>query len=405
MRPVKVVRRSKRNVIFYYLESTPFSVIGKKIQGREITPHLNKLKERSIFFERHYANFPLSINAFYNSFCSAYALPDGAWISLALPDFKVPCLSEILAKEGYHAAALHAGYLGYAKQKRFLKNRAFSLMKDAETLKVAPYDEGMGPWGAADERAMIQPLIHFANSNSPFLALLFAFAPHHPYNLPDKTPSPFIRSPEVSASQTRYFNSLHFADAAFGELFAELEKAGVLKNTILVVFGDHGEAFYEHKGNYNHPFFLYEENIHVPLFIWYEGVSPQTVGRVTSHVDILPTVLDLLDEKRLASPLHVGRSMLRGGQQSLAHIQAYWQDEMSGIVESEYKFIRKETGEEELYNLLNDPSEKKNLVLSDAERVAVYRALTRRAFQQKKNYYKKYADYTLVRFNPASQDK
>jgi len=403
---VNVQRIEGRNVILYYLESTPFSVIGKRVQDKEVTPHLNRLSERSLFFTRHYANFPLSINAFYNSFCSAYALPDGAWISLVLPDFKVPCLSEVLGKEGYRAAALHAGYLGYAKQKRFLERRGFSLMMDAETLKKPPYDKGMGPWGAADERAMIQPLAEFASRDkNPFVALLFAFAPHHPYNMPDGFTETFGPEPGMKKSQVRYLNSLHFADQAFGEILAALESKGILRNSILVVFGDHGEAFYEHPGNYNHPFFLYEENIHVPLMIYFDGVEAQHIARVTSHVDILPTVLDLLGKEKLRSPLHVGQSMLRGGAQSLAHLQAYWQEEYSGIVDAQFKYIRKETGAHELFDLLQDAGEQQNLAQSRPELVTRYQSLTARAFAQKKRYYQKHAGYELTRFNPASQDK
>lgn len=403
---VHVEPSSGRNVILYYLESTPFSVIGKRAQDKELTPHLNRLSERSLFFTRHYANFPLSINAFYNSFCSAYALPDGAWISLALPDFQVPCLSEVLAKEGYRTIVLHAGYLGYAKQKRFLERRAIHVMLDAERLKKPPYDKGMGPWGAADERAMIRPLIEFAGqSQSPFLALLFAFAPHHPYNVPEGFAEVFRPEPGIKKSQTRYFNSLHFADQAFGELLSALERQGILRNSILLVFGDHGEAFYEHPGNYNHPFFLYEENVHVPMMIYSEGVQPQRITRVTSHVDILPTILDLLGRHNLQSPLHVGRSMLRGGAQSLAHLQAYWHEEYSGIVDQRYKYIRKETGAQELFDLAHDPDERNNLAESLPEIRQKYEALTARAFAQKKRYYQKYAGYELTRFNPASQDK
>ena len=406
LRPVSVPRMHRKNVILYFLESTPYSMIGKKIQNKEITPNLNRLSERSLYFTRHYANFPLSINAFYNAFCSAYALPDGAWISLALPDFKVPCMSEVLGSEGYRAIALHAGYLGYAKQKRFMQKRGFKTMMDAETIKKPPYQQGMGPWGAADERSMIKPLTEFAKAEmSPFLALLFAFAPHHPYYMPDYFPQLNAHEGGLKKSQVHFYNSMHFADTAFGEIFVALEKSGVLKDSILIVFGDHGEAFYEHPGNYNHPFFLYEENIHVPLMVYVDGVKAQRIERVTSHVDILPTVLDLLKLEGKISPLHVGRSMLSGGPQSIAHLQAFWQEEFSGIVDQRYKYIRKETGANELYDLMQDPVEQNNLAQSQAGVMSIYKGLTEKAFAQKKAYYKKYGNYDLTRFIPKTQDK
>lgn len=406
LRPVSVPRSPRKNVILYFLESTPYSMIGKKIQNKEITPNLNRLSERSLYYTRHYANFPLSINAFYNAFCSAYALPDGAWISLALPDFKVPCLSEVLGSEGYRAIALHAGYLGYAKQKRFMQKRGFKTMMDAETIKKPPFQQGMGPWGAADERSMIKPLNEFAKAEtSPFLALLFAFAPHHPYNMPDDFPELIVQERDLKKSQVHFYNSMHFADTAFGEIFAALEKSGVLKDSILIVFGDHGEAFYEHPGNYNHPFFLYEENIHVPLMIYIDGIKPQRIDRVTSHVDILPTVLDLLKLESKISPMHVGRSMLSGGPQTMAHLQAFWQEEYSGIVDQRFKYIRKETGANELYDLTQDLAEQSNLAQSRPEAMNIYKALTEKAFVQKKAYYKKYGNYELTRFIPKTQDK
>lgn len=407
MKALDVARGKKKNVILYFLESTPISVIGKKIQGKELTPNLNKLKQRSLYFNRHYANMPLSINAFYNAFCSAYAIPDGAWVSLALPDFPVPCLSQVLKKQGYRTIGLHAGYLGYAKQKRFMQKRDFDLLMDAETIKKPPYTKGMGPWGAADERSMIRPLTEFAaaDSTKPFLAVLFAFAPHHPYDMPEDYPELIGEDAGFKKQQRNFFNSIHFADEAFGTIIAELEKKGLMKDTILIAFGDHGEAFYEHRGNYNHPFFVYEENIRVPLFIWAEGITPQETERITSHVDILPTVLDLLGLNKEVSPMHVGKSMLTSGPERLVHLQAYWHEELSGIVDRRYKFIRKENGERELFDLSADPGEAKNLAASLPDLAQHYNQLTEKAFAQKKAYYKKYANYDLTRFKPSSQDK
>lgn len=406
LQPIKLVRK-KRNIILYFLESTPASALGKSVGGNEITPNLNRLRDHSLYFERHYANFPLSINAFYNAFCSAHALPDGAWISNVLPDFPVPCLSQILKKEGYRTIALHAGYLGYAKQKRFMQNRGFDAMLDAETIKHPPYDKGMGPWGAADERAILQPLKDFIekDSSKPFLAVIFHFAPHHPYNKPDGFPDVVAATENLKNSQRRFYNSLHFADHAFGTIISGLESAGHMQNSILVAFGDHGEAFYEHKGNFNHPFFIYEENIHVPFFIVAPGLTPQRLSRVSSHVDILPTVLDLLDLQKHSSPLHVGRSLLQGGPQTLAHLQVFWQEEYSGVVDQRYKFIRKETGDEQLFDLQSDPHETQNLAGEKTDLASAYRELTLRAFAEKRAYYKKYANYELTRFKPSSQDK
>ncbi len=134
-------------------------------------------------------------------------------------------------------------------------------------------------------------------------------------------------------------------------------------------------------------------------------MKAQRSERVTSHVDILPTVLDLLKLEGKTSPLHVGRSMLSGGPQSMAHLQAFWQEEFSGIVDARHKYIRKETGASEFYDLTQDPSEQNNLAQSRGEVMNAYKALTEKAFEQKKAYYKKFGNYDLTRFIPKSQDK
>ncbi|HNA80021.1 MAG TPA: hypothetical protein PKY99_11235, partial [Turneriella sp.] len=72
---------------------------------------------------------------------------------------------------------------------------------------------------------------------------------------------------------------------------------------------------------------------------------------------------------------------------------------------AQFKYIRKETGAHELFDLLQDAGEQQNLAQSRPELVTRYQSLTARAFAQKKRYYQKHAGYELTRFNPASQDK
>jgi arylsulfatase A-like enzyme len=63
-----------------------------------------------------------------------------------------------------------------------------------------------------------------------------------------------------------------------------------------VVFGDHGEAFGQHEGNYGHTFQLYEENVHVPFVLALPGAIRSTLraARIVSLVDTAPTLLDAL---------------------------------------------------------------------------------------------------------------
>ena len=98
-----------------------------------------------------------------------------------------------------------------------------------------------------------------------------------------------------------YDGSIAFWDHLFGRLILELEQAGRLDDTIVVVVSDHGEAFYEHE-TWAHQNSLYDELVRVPLVLRGPGISP---GRVNRHVSVaaLPsTLLGLagLDSEALA---------------------------------------------------------------------------------------------------------
>ena len=84
--------------------------------------------------------------------------------------------------------------------------------------------------------------------------------------------------------------TLHGVDNAITSIVAELEQAGRLSNTFLAVTSDNGYAFGEHrltgKGD------LYEASVRVPLLVRGPDVRPQTIDRLTSNVDLVPTILE-----------------------------------------------------------------------------------------------------------------
>src|SRR5262249_53511299 len=115
-------------------------------------------------------------------------------------------------------------------------------------------------------------------------------AGHHPYAT--NAPGPWRGDSDV----VRYRNALHEGDAAIGELLAGLRARGLDRSTLIVVFGDHGEAFGQHAGNFAHTLALYDENVRVPLMVVLPAGSrvARRVSRTASLVDVPPTVLDLL---------------------------------------------------------------------------------------------------------------
>jgi len=362
-----IPRGKKYNIIFYFFESTPMKYFNKQINERYIMETWHKLQKNSFFATNHYANYPLSANAMLSVFTSSYDKCNKDLTIQKHSNIKIKSISEILKENNYKTCIIHPGDLRYAGQKRYLKNRKFDKIIDYNDLKnIEPYNYKVG-WGL-DERSMIKPTIDFIKKdrNKPFFITYLPVNPHHPYKIPSKKYQITGEIPKnldfKEKNWLNYLNSLYYADAALGELITTLEKHGLMENTILFLFADHGEAFYQHVKNYNHPFFLYEENVHVPFLIYNKQFfkKPIIFNGITRHIDILPTVLDILKIK--ANNEIEGDSMLSPRKEKLALLHTYWKDDFMGIRDGKWKYITNmKTEKEELYNLNNDPHETKNI--------------------------------------------
>ncbi len=275
-------------------------------------------------------------------------------------------LPEILKQQGYRTAVIHTGDLRYAGQRRFLGYRSIDRIIDLPELEnIPPWNFKVG-WGV-DERAMIAPSIEFMKkSKKPFFITYMPCNPHHPYAIP-KDFTPIVNSAKGKTSRERiflkYLNSLHYADFVLGELIAKLEREGLMENTILFLLADHGEAFYQHRQNYNHPFFLYEENVHVPLAIYNKKLisTPQKLETISRHIDLPVTVLDIIGVKKPKS--YEGKSLLSSRREQLALLHTSYRDDIIGVRDGKWKYMyNMGTGKEELYDLGSDPGEQKNVI-------------------------------------------
>ncbi|MCP4136133.1 MAG: sulfatase-like hydrolase/transferase [bacterium] len=390
-----IPRGKKYNIILYFFESTPTKYLDIKINDKYVTPTLHRLAANSLYAKNHYANFPLSANAMLSILSSSYEHNTKDLVIQQHPDIKLLTIPEILKKQGYRTSLIHTGGLRYAGQRRFLKNRKFDqIIEYNDLIKIPPYNYHVG-WGV-DERAMIKPGIDFIKKdrNKPFFITYLPVNPHHPYKIPHKKYQITGKIPANLDYKKRnwlnYLNSLHYADAALGELVDALEKEGLMENTLFFLFSDHGEAFYQHRKNYNHPFYIYEENVHVPFMIYSKQFFKKRLDytAVTRHIDILPTIQDILDIP--ARKEQEGKSILAAGNEQLALLHTFWKDDFLGIRDGKWKYIRRmKDGFEELYDLTKDPDEKQNLASGHKEITARYGAYIQKAKIYKTNYYKK----------------
>jgi arylsulfatase A-like enzyme len=142
---------------------------------------------------------------------------------------------------------------------------------------------------------------------------------------------------------------------------------------LFVVFGDHGEAFGEHPGNFAHTMFINEENVRVPYLIAAPGVIPQQtrINRIASVVDTAPTILNLLGLP--PNPAHQGMTLLAPAAQMALFYTDYsigW----LGLADGCWKYLYEiDTRRSRLYDVCVDPGETRDRAAAEPSRTAVYR--------------------------------
>jgi arylsulfatase A-like enzyme len=171
-----------------------------------------------------------------------------------------------------------------------------------------------------------------------------------------------------------------------GTLIQGLRARGLEQNTVWVIYGDHGEAFHQHEGNYGHTFFLYDENIHVPFLIAMPGLmlGQQRVHKVVSLVDTAPTILDLMGIQPANN--YQGHSMLDAAPR-MALFFADYSLGLLGLRDGRWKFIYEiGSGRARLFDLEQDPRELSDLSDREAARVLWYGQMVRGWCNAQKSY-------------------
>jgi phosphoglycerol transferase MdoB-like AlkP superfamily enzyme len=363
-----------RNVVLIVLESAGAEYLRPYGASHDPMPNLSELARTSFIFEDAYAVYPESIKAFFSILCSRYPAMDTETESYAR--ITTPSLATLLKAAGYRTALFHSGRFMYLGMKAVVENRGFDVLEDAGAIG-GHHESSFG----VDEPSTVRRALAWIDSlprGERFFLTYLPIAGHHPYETPE--PGPF---PERAESD-RYLNALHYADASLGALLRGLRDRGLDRNSLFVIFGDHGQAFGRHQGNYGHTLFIYEENIRVPYLISMPGlITQQTrLTRKISLIDTAPTILDLLGLS--PHPDHQGSSSLEG-KPGMALFYTDYSLGLTGLRDGCWKYIYElDSKRSKLFDLCQDAAELNDLSSSHPERVMAYRSLLNRWLKAQK---------------------
>jgi arylsulfatase A-like enzyme/predicted Zn-dependent protease len=367
--------RDRPNVLLISVDTLRADRLGCYGYKDISTPVIDGMAARGLRFEKCISQTPLTLPSHTTMLSGTYPAYHGVRDN---GGFLVPqdldTLAEVFKQNGFRTGAAVGAYVLDSK---WGLNQGFDFYYDRFDVSRK---EG---FSMADVQRRGEEVIDQAldwlgkNKNEQFFFFAHLYDPHTPYDPPDPYREQYSRD--------LYAGEIAYVDSQLGRLWDFLKAQRLLERTMVVFTSDHGESLGEH-GEETHGFFIYQGAVEVPLII----VPPRSrlrgkvLSPVVSLADLMPTILDLAG---LPVPRGVqGRSLVplfRSKDNSSTRPSAYsetfyprfhygW-NEIQSIQDNRFKLIL--SPQPELYDLLNDPREAKDLA---GREPAVVRQLEKR---------------------------
>lgn len=347
------------NIILITIDTLRADHVGCYGDRSAATPNIDALARTGARFTHAYTPVPITLPAHASLLTGTFPMATGMhdFTTNKLPSSAVT-LTKVLRDNGFTTAAFIASAV---LDSRFGLNQGFDTYYDYFDFRQLRRSN----FGQLERRGdvVVDEALSWLklNPRQPFFLWVHLYDPHHPYTPPEPYASRFRASP--------YDGEIAFADAQVGRLFAYLQERRIYENALIVLASDHGEGLGEH-GEKTHGFFIYNSTLHVPLIFKIPGAAPRVVEEDVSLVDVMPTILQALklripsavQGRSLMSPI-LGRS---SGASSNLYAETYlpllhfhW-SQLRALQSRGWKYI--EAPKPELYEVRNDPGERKNLL-------------------------------------------
>lgn len=327
-----------KNIIVIHAESFQNFVMDTEINGVELAPNMKKLASEGMYFSNFYSQESVGTSSDSEFTYSTSLLPaSSGTVFVSYWDRYYPSIQKYLSNDGYYVFSMHANkgnmWNREVMHKQLGYDRFYNYTKDYDI------DETIG-LGLSDKsffRQSVQKIKKINKKYDKYYGLLIMLTNHTPFEgLEDTTDLDLTYTYKTTDPETgeetevvnnylkdttlgKYFTTVHYADQAIGELVDNLDKEGLLDDTVLVIYGDHDAKIkrseYDYYYNYNPETdskyssddprydeftkYEYELNRKVPFIIWTKDKDLQKkinkeVTTVTGMYDVLPTLGNML---------------------------------------------------------------------------------------------------------------
>ena len=320
-----------KNVLFIHGESVQNFLVDLEINGVEITPNLNKMVKEGLYFSKFYPQISIGTSSDSEFTLSTGFLPsNNGTVFVNYVNRKYETIQNAFRKRGYYTFSAHANEGSYWNRDEMYKTLGYDMFYDNEYYEI-PLDRssedivGLGLSDKSFYKQFVPILKSIRENNNKYMGTVISLSNHSPFNdiekygeldltikLKDGTTMPYLEGSDMG----NYLKSAHYADEALGELMQMLKDEGIMKDTVVIFYGDHearlGSSSFDLLYNYDEttgklkneldPTYVsldnykYEMLKNTPLIIWTgdNSLSGQ-VDDVMGMWDVYPTVANMFN--------------------------------------------------------------------------------------------------------------
>ncbi len=264
------------NVILIVVDTLRADYLQCYGHDKDTAPNICALASKGVLFENAFSQAPHTTLSFESMLTSKYGYATSVGF-ITLP--------EILSLYNYSTAAFVAnGYLGEEKYAKLFSD--YTGFVDIEKWETEGKAKDINNYAYNSSVVTPEVLKWLREHKSEKTFVYVNYMDVHTLHIVSD-----------SKGQTSYQEAIKAADRSINKLVTWLEKEGLLKNTIIIITADHGEELGDH-GRYGHAHSLYEEQLHVPLILKYPNSKPVRVKSNVRLLDLMPTLLEMVNITR-----------------------------------------------------------------------------------------------------------
>lgn len=269
-----------KNLVIILEESLGAQFVGS-LGGLPLTPEYDKLVPEGWAFNNLYATGTRSVRGIEAVITGFVPTPARSTVKLPNSQTGFFTIAKLLGQQGYSTNFIYGGGAHFDNMKTFFLGNGFDSIIEEKDFENPEF---VGSWGVSDEDLFTkanQDFVERAKSNTPFFSLVFSSSNHDPYEFPDNKIE-LYNSPKNTRE-----NAVKYSDYAIGHFFKLAKQEDYWKDTVFLVVADHDAR--THLAD-----LVPIPSFHIPGLILGSGIEVKQDNRMTSQIDLAPTLLSLI---------------------------------------------------------------------------------------------------------------